>query len=198
MEYERSKIPTEGERLRDHLMESFFLSLILEKKHVDGSLDVATSELLESIQRVSFRDRRFRQLTNSLIPLLQKKELQKKPIRIEEEDLFRAGEFEIEPKLKRVSSSNGVDASFTPNEMRLVVYLADNLGRVSSYTGLNAAAFGYQDNNSGILKTHMTHIRRKLDHKETAVYFNNQLHTSHILNIQGTGYILLSCPPKDE
>jgi DNA-binding response OmpR family regulator len=51
----------------------------------------------------------------------------------------------------------------TPLEFRILYMLAMNAGRVIPYSRLVEYAWGYEGGDSNLLKTHICHIRRKLD-----------------------------------
>ncbi|HVC35498.1 MAG TPA: response regulator transcription factor [Chloroflexota bacterium] len=55
-----------------------------------------------------------------------------------------------------------VSAELTPLEFRILYLLATNLGRVVSFARLVEYAWGYQSRNPSMLKTHVSHIRKKL------------------------------------
>jgi DNA-binding response OmpR family regulator len=51
----------------------------------------------------------------------------------------------------------------TPLEFRIAYMLAMNAGRVVPYSRLIEYAWGYDGGDSGLLKTHVCHVRQKLD-----------------------------------
>jgi DNA-binding response OmpR family regulator len=60
-------------------------------------------------------------------------------------------------------TKGGVPVQLTPLEFRILYLLAMNESRVIPYSRLVEYAWGYYDeDNSGLLKTHICHIRKKL------------------------------------
>ena len=58
---------------------------------------------------------------------------------------------------------NGQLVQLTPLEFRILYLLALNEGRVIPHTRLVEYAWGYEGGDSNLLKTHICHIRKKLD-----------------------------------
>ena len=60
-------------------------------------------------------------------------------------------------------TKNGVVVQLTPLEFRTLYLLALNAGRVIPHSRLVEYAWGYDGGDSNLLKTHICHIRKKLD-----------------------------------
>jgi DNA-binding response OmpR family regulator len=75
----------------------------------------------------------------------------------------QAGDLVLDLESHEVTKG-GVPAQLTPLEFRILYLLAMNEGRVVSYSRLVQYVWGYDDDerSSGLLKTHVSHIRRKL------------------------------------
>jgi DNA-binding response OmpR family regulator len=61
------------------------------------------------------------------------------------------------------ATKDGEIIQLTPLEFRILYMLAMNPGRVIPYSRLVEYAWGYEGGDSNLLKTHICHIRRKLD-----------------------------------
>lgn len=61
------------------------------------------------------------------------------------------------------SLKNGRPIQLTPLEFRIVFMLAMNANRVIPYSRLVEYAWGYESGDANLLKTHICHIREKLD-----------------------------------
>ena len=80
------------------------------------------------------------------------------------------------------ASKGGRSIRFTPLQFRLLYMLMMNAGHVVPYTRLVEYAWGYDGGDSLLLKTHICHIRRKLDaqpHEPCGIRV-----------VQGVGYVL--------
>jgi DNA-binding response OmpR family regulator len=74
----------------------------------------------------------------------------------------QAGDLLLDLRRHQVTKA-GQPVRLTPLEFRLLYMLATNAGRVLRYARLVEHAWGYCDeDNSALLKTHMSHLRRKL------------------------------------
>jgi len=80
------------------------------------------------------------------------------------------------------AKKGGSVVQLTPLEFRLLYMLAMNEGRVIPYDRLVEYAWGYDGGDSGLLKTHMSHIRSKLGLKGSG--------PGSIRAIPGVGYSL--------
>jgi len=58
---------------------------------------------------------------------------------------------------------NGTVVQLTPLEFRILYILAVNEGRVIPYSRLVEYAWGYDGGDASLLKTHISHIRTKLE-----------------------------------
>ena len=58
---------------------------------------------------------------------------------------------------------NGVPIQLTPLEFRILYLLAMNEGQIIPYSRLVDYAWGYEGGDASLLKTHICHIRRKLN-----------------------------------
>jgi DNA-binding response OmpR family regulator len=86
------------------------------------------------------------------------------------------------------ASNAGEPVQLTVLEFRLLYILALNEGSIVPYSRLIEYAWGYYDSsNSNALKTHICHIRRKLN-------LSPGRRTGSLRVIQGVGYRLI-CPP---
>ena len=84
--------------------------------------------------------------------------------------------------------SAGEPVQLTVLEFKLLYILAMNEGRIVPYSRLIEYAWGYYDtSNSNALKTHVCHIRRKLN-------LSPGRRSGSLRVIQGVGY-RLTCPP---
>ncbi len=83
---------------------------------------------------------------------------------------------------KRIVTSNGQPIHLTPVEYRIVSYLAQNSGKVMTYTSVMVHVWGpYSDkNNNKILRVNMANIRRKLE--------RNPAKPEYIFTEVGVGY----------
>ena len=81
------------------------------------------------------------------------------------------------------ASKAGQLVQLTPLEFRILYLLAMNEGRVIPYSRLVEYAWGYDGGDANLLKTHICHIRKKLDLDE-----NQQ---GGIRAVAGVGYRLL-------
>ncbi len=61
------------------------------------------------------------------------------------------------------ATKNGVDIQLTALEFRILYILAMNAGRVVSFSRLVEYAWGYDGGDSSLLKTHISHLRDKLE-----------------------------------
>ena len=59
--------------------------------------------------------------------------------------------------------TNGTPVQLTPLEFRILYMLAVNEGRVIPYSRLVEYAWGYEGGDASLLKTHICHIRKKLE-----------------------------------
>jgi len=80
------------------------------------------------------------------------------------------------------ATKNGVDIQLTALEFRILYILAMNAGRVVSYSRLVEYAWGYDGGDSSLLKTHISHIRDKLE--------LHNAHSGEIKAVAGVGYKL--------
>jgi two-component system OmpR family response regulator len=71
------------------------------------------------------------------------------------------GELTLEVEAHEVRHSEGT-LRLTPTEFRLLYMLAVNVGRVVSAARLVEYAWGYDGNDTSLLKTHICHIRSKV------------------------------------
>jgi DNA-binding response OmpR family regulator len=76
--------------------------------------------------------------------------------------VLRAGDLTLDLHSHEVTKG-GKLVQLTPLEFRILYMLAMNEGRVIPYSRLVEYAWGYDAGDSGLLKTHICHIRRKLD-----------------------------------
>jgi DNA-binding response OmpR family regulator len=85
---------------------------------------------------------------------------------------------------------DGTTTRLTPTEFRLLYILAMNLGRVVSGPRLVEYAWGYDESDVLLLKTHVCHIRRKLRLPRGL--------PGDIMAVPGVGYRLTSSEPASE
>ena len=76
--------------------------------------------------------------------------------------VLRAGDLTLDLHSHEVTKGGRL-VQLTPLEFRILYMLAMNEGRVIPYSRLVEYAWGYDAGDSGLLKTHICHIRRKLD-----------------------------------
>jgi len=81
------------------------------------------------------------------------------------------------------ASKGGAMVHLTPLEFRILYMLALNAGRVIPYSRLIEYAWGYDGGDSGLLKTHICHLRQKLGLAPGA--------SSQIRAVPGVGYKLV-------
>jgi two-component system OmpR family response regulator len=75
---------------------------------------------------------------------------------------LRVGELMLDPEAHRVTKA-GKAIDLTPLEFRLLYYLALNAGQVVPYSRMIEEAWGYYgEGTMVVLKTHISHLRRKL------------------------------------
>jgi DNA-binding response OmpR family regulator len=79
-------------------------------------------------------------------------------------------------------TKGGMPAQLTPLEFRILHLLAMNEGRVIPYSRLVEYAWGYDSGDSSLLKTHIYHIRKKLELPRTG--------PGSIRSVSGVGYSL--------
>jgi DNA-binding response OmpR family regulator len=76
--------------------------------------------------------------------------------------VLEVGDLTLDLQSHEVSKA-GKPVEFTPLEFRILYMLAMNEGRVIPYSRLVEYVWGYDANEPGLLKTHVCHIRKKLD-----------------------------------
>jgi DNA-binding response OmpR family regulator len=76
--------------------------------------------------------------------------------------VLEVGDLTLDLQSHEVSKA-GKPIEFTPLEFRILYMLAMNEGRVIPYSRLVEYVWGYDANEPGLLKTHVCHIRKKLD-----------------------------------
>jgi DNA-binding response OmpR family regulator len=76
--------------------------------------------------------------------------------------VLRVGDLTLDLHSHEVTKA-GKPVQLTPLEFRVLYMLAMNEGRVIPYSRLVEYAWGYDAGDSGLLKTHICHIRKKLD-----------------------------------
>jgi DNA-binding response OmpR family regulator len=76
--------------------------------------------------------------------------------------LVTIGDLRLDPESHEVRQG-GVEVRLTPREFRILFLLASNAGRVVRGTTLADFAWGYQGGDPSLLKTHISHIRTKLN-----------------------------------
>jgi DNA-binding response OmpR family regulator len=91
---------------------------------------------------------------------------------------LRVGDLTLDVEAHEVRYHSGV-ARLTPIEFRLLYMLAINAGRVVSGSRLVEYAWGYDGSDVSLLKTHICHIRRKLN-----------MGRGEITSVPGVGYRL--------
>ncbi|MFN0074167.1 MAG: response regulator transcription factor [Chloroflexota bacterium] len=75
---------------------------------------------------------------------------------------LRVGNLKLDLQSHEATKDDEV-IQLTPLEFRILYMLAMNPGRVIPYSRLVEYAWGYEGGDSNLLKTHICHIRRKLD-----------------------------------
>ena len=75
----------------------------------------------------------------------------------------RAGDLELSLESYEVRRGGGDPAPLTPLEFRILYLLAMNEGQIIPYARLVDYAWGYEGGDSSLLKTHVCHIRQKLN-----------------------------------
>jgi DNA-binding response OmpR family regulator len=98
------------------------------------------------------------------------------PVRV-----LRAGPYTLDIESHQVARGE-VTAQLTPLEFRLLYMLAMNEGRVVSFGRLVEYGWGYDGGDPSMLKTHMSHIRKKLRVEEGQA--------GSIAVVHGVGYVL--------
>jgi len=73
-----------------------------------------------------------------------------------------AGDLELSLQSYEVTRGAGEPIQLTPLEFRVLYMLAMNEGQIIPYTRLVDYAWGFEGGDSGLLKTHICHIRAKL------------------------------------
>ncbi len=106
--------------------------------------------------------------------------------------LLRVGPFRIDPlRLEVVLDDRTV--VLTPTEMRVLVCLAENAGKMLTYAELVRCAQGYDTypvEAAELVKPHLHHLRQKLE--------ADPAHPRYLLNVRGTGYLLkIGAAPED-
>jgi DNA-binding response OmpR family regulator len=97
-------------------------------------------------------------------------------------NVVRIGEITLDLACHQ-ATLRGVPVALTPMEFRLLHLLGAHAGRVLRYARLVEHAWGYCDeDNSALLKTHMSHLRRKLRLPDTG--------SGSIRAVLGVGYCL--------
>jgi len=74
----------------------------------------------------------------------------------------RAGDIVLSLQTHEVSR-DGLSVQLTPLEFRILYLLAMNEGQIIPYSRLVDYAWGYEGGDANLLKTHICHIRQKLD-----------------------------------
>lgn len=95
--------------------------------------------------------------------------------------VLHVGQYTLDMESHQVSRGDVV-AQLTPLEFRILYMLAMNEGRVVSFGRLVEYAWGYDGGEPSMLKTHISHIRKKLNVKEGE--------PGYISVVHGVGYIL--------
>lgn len=95
--------------------------------------------------------------------------------------VLKVGQYSLDVESHQVSRGDVV-AQLTPLEFRILYMLAMNEGRVVSFGRLVEYAWGYDGGEPSMLKTHISHIRKKLNVKEGE--------PGYISVVHGVGYIL--------
>ncbi len=94
---------------------------------------------------------------------------------------LKVGDFLIDAESHEVSK-DGVTLRLTPLEFRILYILATNEGHVVKSSRLIEYAWGYDGGDASTLKTHICHIRQKLDLKKDQ--------PGYIESIPQVGYVL--------
>lgn len=100
---------------------------------------------------------------------------------VEEETAFRAGEYLIDEETHQVRRDAMV-VRLTPLEFRIFWILARNHRRVVSFRRIIEHAWGAEGGDARSLKTHVNHLRRKLDMEAGKAGYLSVVH--------GVGYVL--------
>jgi DNA-binding response OmpR family regulator len=104
------------------------------------------------------------------------------------EDL-RIGEFIFDTEAHQVQVGNR-RVQLTPLEFRIFYLLAANAGRVVSFRRLVEYAWGYDGGDAALLKTHVSHLRKKLGLRRGR--------PEDIVVVHGVGYSLALARPSPE
>lgn len=108
--------------------------------------------------------------------------LLRRPAGINEPQLLRLGEFELD-RIKRKLTRAGVPIPLQPREMGLLEYLLMRRGQIVTRTMLLEGVWGYHfDPKTHIVETHMSRLRSKLG-------------DDIIQTIRGSGYIIRAPQP---
>jgi DNA-binding response OmpR family regulator len=99
----------------------------------------------------------------------------------EPQSILKVGKYTLDMESHQVNRGDVV-AQLTPLEFRILYMLAMNEGRVVSFGRLVEYAWGYNGGEPSMLKTHISHIRKKLDLKEGE--------PGYISVVHGVGYVL--------
>jgi two-component system, OmpR family, response regulator RegX3 len=84
----------------------------------------------------------------------------------------------------------GLSVQLTPLEFRILSLLMMNPGRIVPFARLVQYAWGYDSVDPGVLKTHVSHIRRKLSLRTDGA--------NGIRSVSSVGYQLIAAPALDE
>ena len=107
----------------------------------------------------------------------------------EEVRAVQVGDRTLDPESLQVSRPGEV-IQLTPLEFRIFALLAQNEGRVVSFNRLVEYSWGYDGGDASMLKTHISHLRKKLKLAPNR--------PGYIQSVHGVGYVLLATktPPS--
>lgn len=94
---------------------------------------------------------------------------------------LRMGDVTLDPDSLQVTR-NGEVVQLTPLEFRIFAMLALNAGRVVGFNRLVEYSWGYDGGDAAMLKTHISHLRKKLKLVPNA--------PGYIQSVHGVGYVL--------